>query len=119
MFFRIEFLYNRCLVDIQNLQAIIESKSKQFKDIQKLNKWLIENQINLDYKIFKNTVDALYHADNINIENKKVYTMFISPANYEIYILKGVVLFNNITGEIENIDFENKRKQELNISKLF
>lgn len=119
MFYRIEFLYNSCLNDIQQLQAIIESKSKELKDIKALNRWLINNQLNYGYKVFKNTCDALHHADNINIENRKVYTLFINPKNMEIYILKGVALFNNVSGEIENIDFENKKKPELNISKLF
>lgn len=119
MFFRYEFLFNSCLADIQELQAIIETKSKELKDIQKLNKWLINNQDKLDYKIFKNTVDALHHADYVKVENKKVYTMFINPVSFEIYILYGVVLFNTITGVIENIDFENMKKPELNINKLF
>lgn len=119
MFFRCEFLYNSCLADIQQLQAVIESKSKKLKDIQKLNKWLIENQLNYGYKLFNNIADALYHADNVKIENRKVYTLFINPADFDIYILKGVALFNNINGEIENIDFENMKKPELNINKLF
>lgn len=119
MFYRCEILFNRCLVDIQNLQALIENKSKELKNIQALNKWLNENQFNLDYRIFKNTADALHHADYINVDNKKVYTLFINPYNYEIYILKGVALYNNINGEIENIDFENRKKKDLDISKLF
>lgn len=119
MFFRIEFLYNSCLVDIQNLQATIESKSKEFKDIQKLNKWLINNQVELDYKLFNNTVDALHHADYVKVENKKVYTLFINPVTFEIYILSGVVLFNSINGNIENIDNEYKKRPELNIRQLF
>lgn len=119
MFYRYEFLYNSCLADIQELQAVIESKSKQLKNIQQLNNWLINNQLIYGYKLFNYTVDALHHADNVKIENRKVYTMFINPANYEISILKGVALFNNVTGEIENLDFENMKKPELNISKLF
>lgn len=119
MFYRYEFLYNSCLSDIQQLQAVIESKSKQIKDIKALNKWMIENQLNYGYKLFNFTADALHHADNVIIENRKVYTMFINPANYEIYFLKGVALFNNATGEIENLDFENKKKPELNIRNLF
>lgn len=119
MFYRIEFLYNSCLSDIQHLQAVIESKSKKLKDIQALNNWLINNQFNYGFKLFKNTSDALYHADNVIIENRKVYTLFINPRNMEIYILKGVALFNNISGEIENLDFENMKKPEMDISKLF
>lgn len=114
MFFRCEILYNSCLSDIQELQRIIERKSKQFKNIQMLNKWLINNQLNYGYKLFNNSGDALYHADNVKIDNRKVYTLFINPVSYEIYFLKGVALFNNVTGEIEN-----KRKSELNIRNLF
>lgn len=118
MFYRIEFLYNRCLTDIQQLQAIIENKSKQLKDIQKLNKWLINNQINLDYQIFNYSADALNHANNIN-DGKQVYTLFINPVSFEIYIMYGVVIYNNLTGVVENIDNEYKKRPELNIRQLF